>query len=100
MLSIYTSSNARKSEAATLAWSALNIWPTLKRVLAESINTLSPRELQCLSLSFEGLTARESGIQLECSTRTVNYHLANAMAKLEVDNKIAAIQRACWYGLL
>jgi DNA-binding CsgD family transcriptional regulator len=89
-----------KSEAATLAWSALNIWPTLKRVLTESINPLSPRELQCLSLSFEGLTARESGIRLECSTRTVNYHLANAMAKLEVDNKIAAIQRACWYGLL
>lgn len=89
-----------KSEAATLAWSALNIWPTLKQVLTESINPLSLRELQCLSLSFEGLTARESDIRLDCSTRTVNYHLANAMVKLEVDNKIAAIQRACWCGLL
>jgi LuxR family quorum-sensing system transcriptional regulator SolR len=30
----------------------------------------------------------------------VNYHLANAMAKLGVDNKLAAVQRACWLGAL
>jgi ATP/maltotriose-dependent transcriptional regulator MalT len=31
---------------------------------------------------------------------TVNYHLANAMGKLKVDNKMAAIQRACWIGAI
>ena len=37
---------------------------------------------------------------LQCTERTVNYHLANAMAKLKVDNKMAAIQRACWMGAI
>ena len=49
-------------------------------------------------LAFQGLTARESSRALQCTERTVNYHLANAMGKLKVDNKMAAIQRACWIG--
>jgi DNA-binding CsgD family transcriptional regulator len=89
-----------RSEAALLAWSALNIWPLLKRALAEARNPLSPRELECLQLAFKGLTARESGEHLFCSERTVNFHLANAMSRLKVDNKLAAIQRACWFGLI
>src|SRR6187402_3347902 len=89
-----------RSEAALLAWSALNIWPLLKRALAEARSPLSPRELECLSLAFQGLTARESGERLACSERTVNFHLSNAMTKLRVDNKLAAIQRACWFGLI
>ncbi|MDO9402514.1 MAG: helix-turn-helix transcriptional regulator [Polaromonas sp.] len=89
-----------RSEAALLAWSALNIWPLLKRAIAEARSPLSPRELECLQLAFEGLTARETGDQLVCSERTVNFHLSNAMSKLQVDNKLAAIQRACWFGLI
>lgn len=89
-----------RSEAAQLAWSALNIWPLLKRALAEARNPLSPRELECLKLAFQGMTARASGEVLLCSERTVNFHLANAMSKLKVDNKLEAIQRACWFGLI
>jgi LuxR family quorum-sensing system transcriptional regulator SolR len=89
-----------RSEAAALAWSALNIWPLLKRALAEARNPLSPRELECLNLAFQGMTARASGEVLLCSERTVNFHLSNAMSKLKVDNKLAAIQRACWFGLI
>ncbi len=89
-----------RSEAALLAWSALNIWPLLKRALADARSPLSPRELECLGLAFQGSTARESGTQLLCSERTVNFHIANAMAKLKVDNKLAAVQRACWFGLI
>ena len=91
---------ADRAEAAALAWSALNVWPLLKRALAQNRGSLSPRECECLALAFEGKTARETGVQLSCSERTVNYHLANAMAKLKVDNKMAAIQRACWLGAL
>ncbi|UUZ65011.1 helix-turn-helix transcriptional regulator [Polaromonas sp. P1(28)-13] len=61
---------------------------------------MSPRELESLNLAFQGMTARESGEMLACSERTVNFHLANAMTKLKVDNKLAAIQRACWFGLI
>ena len=51
-------------------------------------------------MAFEGLTARETAMRMDCSERTVNYHLANAMAKLKTDNMLAAVQRACWLGLI
>jgi DNA-binding CsgD family transcriptional regulator len=89
-----------RAEAASLVWSALNIWPVVKRCIAQARSTLSPREQECLVLAFQGLTARETSLRLTCSERTVNYHLANAMAKLKVDNKLAAIQRACWIGAI
>ncbi len=89
-----------RAEAASLAWSALNIWPVVRRTLVQARGVLSPRERDCLAHAFGGMTARESALVLECTDRTVNYHLANAMAKLKVDNKMAAIQRACWLGEL
>lgn len=89
-----------RSEAAALAWSAYNVWPMLRRAIAEQRVSLSPREQESLNLAFEGLTARETALRMDCSERTVNYHLANAMAKLQTDNKLAAVQRACWIGLI
>ncbi|MDO9481377.1 MAG: helix-turn-helix transcriptional regulator [Hydrogenophaga sp.] len=89
-----------RAEAATLAWSAFNIWPLLRRAIAEERVSLSPREQESLHLTFEGLTARETALRMHCSERTVNYHLANAMTKLQTDNKLAAVQRACWIGLI
>jgi len=89
-----------RADAAALAWSAFNIWPMLRRAIAEQRVSLSPRELESLNLAFEGLTARETAVRMDCSERTVNYHLANAMAKLRTDNKLAAVQRACWIGLI
>jgi len=91
---------ADRAEAASLAWSAFNIWPMLRRAIAEQRMSLSPREQESLNLAFEGLTARETALRMECSERTVNYHLANVMAKLQTDNKLAAVQRACWIGLI
>lgn len=89
-----------RAEAAALVWSALNIWPLFKRTMAAASSPLSPRETECLSLAFEGLTARQTGERLRCTERTVNYHMANAMSKLRVDNKMSAIQRACWLGVI
>ncbi|MBN9410360.1 MAG: helix-turn-helix transcriptional regulator [Burkholderiales bacterium] len=89
-----------RAEAALLAWSAFNIWPVIKRAAAQARCKLSPRELECLALAFEGLTAHESALRLGCADRTITYHLANAMAKLKVDSKMAAIQRACWIGAI
>lgn len=89
-----------RTEAASLVWSALNIWPLVKRVIANARCPLSPRERECLSLAFEGKTARETGKLLGCSDRTINFHISNAMAKLRVDSKMAAVQRACWFGVI
>ena len=91
---------ANRSDAALLVWSTLNVWPLVRRCIAQAHSSLSPRERQCLALAFNGLTARESADQMVCSERTVNYHLANAMAKLRAENKLAAIQRACWIGAI
>jgi LuxR family quorum-sensing system transcriptional regulator SolR len=89
-----------RSEAASLVWSALNIWPVVKRAIASARCPLSPREQECLMLAFEGKTARQSAELLGCTVRTINYHISNAMSKLAVDNKMAAIQRACWFGAI
>jgi LuxR family transcriptional regulator, quorum-sensing system regulator SolR len=89
-----------KSEATALVWSILNIWPRIKRCMSEVMSPLSPREKECLALAFDGLTAAQTGRQLECSERTVNYYLSNAMRKLGVDNKLAAVERAIWYGVI
>ena len=89
-----------RSEAASLVWSAMNIWPVVKRSIAVARSTLSPRERECLVLAFQGLTARQTAERLQCAERTVNYHLANAMNKMRVESKLAAIQRACWLGAI
>ncbi len=87
-----------RAEAAALVWSVMNIWPKIKRALADVTCPLSRREKECLALAFDGQTAADSAVSLDCSERTVTYHLANAMRKLQVDTKLAAVQRACWYG--
>jgi LuxR family transcriptional regulator, quorum-sensing system regulator SolR len=89
-----------KSEASALVWSILSIWPRIKRGLGEVLCPLSPREKECLALAFDGLTAAQSSLKMDCAERTVNYYLSNAMRKLGVDNKLAAVQRAIWYGVI
>ncbi len=98
---LFSSSNWQtRNEPSMVAWSALNIWSELKQKLSAVVSPLSPRELQCLRLAFGGLTARETADKIECSERTVNFHITNAMGKLKVDSKVAAIQRAILLGCL
>lgn len=89
-----------RTEAAAMVWSTLNIWPKIKRALGEVTCILSPREKEALALAFDGLTAADSAKAMDCSERTVTYHLTNAMHKFRVDSKLAAIERACWCGVI
>ncbi len=89
-----------RTEAAAMVWSTLNIWPQIRRALGEVTCPLSPREKEVLAFAFDGLTAADSAKTMGCSERTVTYHLANATHKLRVDSKLAAIERACWYGVI
>ncbi|WP_326535558.1 helix-turn-helix transcriptional regulator [Pseudorhodoferax sp.] len=90
----------QRNQAAMLGWLAQGFWPTLRAALVAVWCPLTRRELECLRLAFDGLTARASAERMACTERTVNFHLANAMYKLDADNKMAAIQRACWLGAL
>lgn len=90
----------QRGQVAALGWLAQGFWPSLRSALVAAWSPLTRREEECLRLAFDGLTARASAERMACSERTVNFHMANAMAKLGADNKMAAIQRACWLGAI
>lgn len=90
----------QRGQAAMLGWLGQSFWPALRGALVAAWSPLTRREAECLRLAFDGLTARTSAERMDCTERTVNFHIANAMTKLGADNKMAAIQRACWLGVL
>lgn len=55
---------------------------------------LSSRETEVLSWTAKGKTATEIGIILNLSSRTVIFHLKNAIHKLGVTNRISAVVQA------
>lgn len=63
-------------------------------------DTLSPRELECLSWVAKGKTDEEVGLILERSRETVHFHLGKAMKKLGASNRTHAVAIACSLGLI
>ena len=61
---------------------------------------LSPRELEVMRLVAEGLTNRQIAEQLVLSTRTVDMHVRNILAKLRCRTRTEAASRAAELGLL
>jgi DNA-binding CsgD family transcriptional regulator len=61
---------------------------------------LSSRELDCLSLAALGKTLDESAQILSLSRSTVRFHLRNACTRLGVSNRMQAVTRAAYLGLL
>lgn len=61
---------------------------------------LTERQRQCLWLASKGKTSRESAMILGVTERTVNFHLSQAFARLNVRNKQAAVARALSLQLL
>ncbi|MFD2641555.1 autoinducer binding domain-containing protein [Pseudomonas japonica] len=69
----------------------------LKRKIAAL--SLTCREIEVLRWSAIGKTAEEVADILHLSESTVNFHTRNAIVKLGVQNKVAAIARAAQLGL-
>lgn len=61
---------------------------------------LSNREVEVLRWTAEGKTSSEISTILDIAERTVNFHIANVIAKLNAANKTAAAIRAAMLGLL
>ncbi|TVT83729.1 autoinducer binding domain-containing protein [Pseudomonas sp. H3(2019)] len=59
-----------------------------------SATQLSTRETEVLKWSAQGKTASETGLILNLTPRTVNFHMGNAIKKLGVTNKISAVVQA------
>lgn len=66
---------------------------------APPMEPLSEREQDVLELAARGLTNRGIGAELTISDRTVQGHLANIYAKLQVNSRTEAVTRAIQLGL-
>jgi DNA-binding CsgD family transcriptional regulator len=58
------------------------------------MKTLSPREREVLRWLKLGKTSWDISVILRISERTVNYHVANILRKLEVTNRLQAVSEA------
>jgi DNA-binding NarL/FixJ family response regulator len=61
---------------------------------------LSPRQVEVLRLIAEGDTYKEIAARLAISERTVNYHMAEILDKLQLENRAQAIAYATYHGLI
>lgn len=70
------------------------------KLLPEAEVMLSSREIEVLRWTAEGKTSNEVADILRIAERTVNFHINNAMVKLNANNKTAAVIRASVLGFL
>jgi DNA-binding CsgD family transcriptional regulator len=70
------------------------------QVHRQSLPKLTKREMDVLSWTAQGKTAWEVSVILGMSEKTVNFHLGNAMRKLEVNSKHQAVIKCIASGLL
>lgn len=68
--------------------------------LLNNFSPLSTRELEVMRWAAEGKTSYEIGIILGLTERTVNFHVAKAIFKLNASNKTHAAVKAAVLGLI
>lgn len=61
--------------------------------MSEFIDVLTEREKEVMHLLSRGLTYQQISDELTISHETVKMHLKNIYRKLEVENKIQALQK-------
>ena len=74
--------------------------PAPRMVAMTPVPKLTAREKEVLNWTREGKSAWAVGQILSMSEHTVNFHLRNAMGKLNVSGKHMAILRAMSLGLI
>ncbi|MEL6794477.1 MAG: LuxR family transcriptional regulator [Pseudomonadota bacterium] len=63
-------------------------------------HALSPREIECLRWTADGKTSDQIAEIVSISAATVNYHLKNAIAKLDAANRHHAAIKAIRMGMI
>lgn len=88
-----------EQRVATATWIACNSAAELRRVVARAHVRLTSRERECLTGAISGMTAEETAQVVDCSPRTVRFHLTNASAKLGANNVVHAVSRGHALGV-
>ncbi|MFC5472500.1 autoinducer binding domain-containing protein [Paraherbaspirillum soli] len=70
------------------------------KLMPETSVNLTPREVEVLRWTADGKTSSEVGDIVCISERTVNFHVNNALIKLDAVNKNAGVIKAAILGLL
>ncbi|NOX49569.1 MAG: LuxR family transcriptional regulator [Gammaproteobacteria bacterium] len=71
-----------------------------KVVDIDNCERLSPRETECLYWAAQGLTSQNIGSHLAIADVTVRFHLKNAAVKLSAVNRVHAVAKATYQGLI
>jgi len=68
-------------------------------VNGDTVIGLTEREIEVLKQVLEGKSNKEVAVNLCCSKRTVDFHLARIYQKLDVSNRVQAMRRAANMGI-
>ncbi len=69
-------------------------------VSCKPANPLTQREIEALTWSARGKSSADIAVLMDCSERTVNFHIANAMQKFGVATRIQAAVKASLAGII
>ncbi|MFX3619226.1 MAG: response regulator [Sporolactobacillus sp.] len=72
----------------------------LKHTVPKSNQNLTARELEVLKLISKDMTTAEISASLLISKRTVEYHIATILQKLDADSRVGAVVTGIRLGLL
>lgn len=85
---------------AKMEWVATSVLIKMNQIRQISDIRLSEREKEVLRWMGDGKTTFEAGKILHLSQSTINFHLRNAMLKLDAPNKTSAIVKAIYLNLI
>jgi RNA polymerase sigma factor (sigma-70 family) len=68
--------------------------------LNQSIESLTPRELEVLRWVAQGLSNRQIAEQLAVNERTIKRHVSEILSKLGVKNRTQAVTYGAAHGLI
>ncbi|WP_373358210.1 LuxR family transcriptional regulator AbaR [Acinetobacter lactucae] len=99
------SEKEQKAQYTNMYWLTQTVHSSIAKIVndtefAQFNLYLTHREKEVLRWTAEGKTSAEIAQIIGVTERTVNFHLCNAMQKLNVNNKISAAIRAVMLGIL
>jgi LuxR family quorum-sensing system transcriptional regulator SolR len=88
-----------------MTWLVQAVHTSMARILVpklmpEAGSALSSREIEVLRWTGDGKTSGEIGDIMSLSSHTVNFHVKNALIKLNATNKTAGVVKAVMMGML